>query len=188
MDGDACTIILPEFEPRRARTRVRSFEVLAVVAAIVRRFILALVLVLASLRIFTQNITRRTLASVTRAHRGAQMRTGRIGTRIGSRAGKTVALQKPAGRALATVARVSINAPVRAFMVILVTLVNVLTLTIVVRPESTRAYFLAGEAIPQKTHVLRTSTFETSGNIDTLVRTSVLEALVEILTSPSVLL
>jgi len=63
-DSDARAIIFSELEAYRTGTRVGAFEILAIVAAIIRRFAFALVLVLAGISILAQDVTRRTLASI----------------------------------------------------------------------------------------------------------------------------
>lgn len=97
-DGDASAIVIFKFESRRTGTRIGSLEILTIVTAIVRRLVLALVLVLARVAVHVQRVTRGTLASITRTCRDARVRTRGIGTRIDPRAGETIVLQDPSGR------------------------------------------------------------------------------------------
>lgn len=179
MDDDARTIILTKLESAWTGTRIGSLEVPALVTAIVGRPVLALVLILARSTVFVQGVTGRTLASITRAGRYAQMRAGRAGTGIVSRAGETVVLQRPSEGTRATVGRVHVDAQVRALVIALKTLIDVSThavaVVIVVPPESFWAHrVVAGQAVFEEPCTARADASVTSGGIDALVRAVVL--------------
>lgn len=158
--------------------------------AIVRRLVFTLVLILTRVAVHVQRITRGTLASITRIYRYARVRARGIGARIDLRAGETIVLQDPSGRTRATVGRVFVKAQMRTLVIALETLVDVLTLIILVVPsKSSRTREIpARETVLEKLHISRTSAMITAGDINALVRTIVLvlQTLVDVRASRSI--